>query len=166
MKCLFNLTSKGQLYVFVCIRMYLYVYNAHMYVSVCICMYLYASILCQWLRKNHKALMHIHTHTCKYIYTHEAEGILDNLQPRHLLLEHHEGVAEGISVPTHGRPAGCKQECMYLHVSACICMYSLCIILYVWISYCIGMYQLINGDGDWGTIPSNGLGHHFLKHVQ
>jgi hypothetical protein len=38
----------------------------------------------------------------------EAEGISDNFQPRHLLLEHHEGVAEGISVPIHGRPAGCK----------------------------------------------------------
>ena len=152
------------LYVYVCI---VYVSDAYMYVSVCICMYLYVTILCQWLRKNYKALMHIHTHTCnlKYIHTHdsEAEGISDNLQPRHLLLEHHEGVAEGISVPTHGRPAGCKR---WVHVSVCICMYSVCIILYVWISYCIGMYQLINDYGDWGTIPRRGLGHHFPKHVQ
>ena len=114
------LTGPGScmyLYVSVCI---VYVSNAYMYVSVCICMYLYVSILCQWLRENHKALMHIHTHTCKYIYTHEAEGISDNFQPRHLLLEHHEGVAEGISVPIHGRPAGCK---LWVHVSDCICIY-------------------------------------------
>jgi hypothetical protein len=94
------------LYIYVCI---VYVSDEYMYVSVCICMYMYVSILCQGLRKNRKVLMHIHTHTCKYIYTHEAEGISDNLQPRHLLLEHHDGVAEGISVPTHDRPAGFKR---------------------------------------------------------
>jgi hypothetical protein len=67
-------------------------------------------------------------------------------QMRHLLLEHHEGVAEGISVPTHGRPAGCKR---WVHVSVCICMYLYVFCLYNIICVNIILYWYVSVNKWW-----------------